>query len=62
MEKAFDRVPREVIRFVLRRKGVPEYSVDGVMSLYKGCKTAVSVNEELSSSFSVHFLPKQAQI
>ena len=62
MEKAFDRVPREVIRFVLRRKGVPEYSVDGVMFLYKGCKTAVSVNEELSSSFSVHFLPKQAQI
>ena len=62
MEKAFDRVPREVIRFVLRRKGVPEYSVDGVMFLCKGCKTAVSVNEELSSSFSVHFLPKQAQI
>ena len=62
MEKAFDRVPREVIRFVLRRKGVPEYSVDGVMFLRKGCKTAVSVNEELSSSFSVHFLPKQAQI
>ena len=23
------------------------------MSLYKGCKTAVSVNEELSNSFSV---------
>ena len=52
IEKAFDRVPREVIRFALRRKGVPEYLVNGVMSLYEGCKTAVLVDGELSSSFS----------
>ena len=53
LEKAFDRVPREVICFALRQKGIPEYLVNGVMSLYKGCKTAVSVDGELSSSFSV---------
>ena len=53
LEKAFDRVPREVICFALRWKGVPEYLVNGVMSLYKSCKTAVSVDGELSSSFSV---------
>ena len=53
LEKAFDRVQREVIRFASRRKGVPEYLVNGVMSLYKGCKTAVSVDGEISSSFSV---------
>ena len=53
LEKAFDRVLREVIRFALRRKGVPEYLVNGVMSLYEGCKTAVLVDGELSSSFSV---------
>ena len=53
LEKDFDRVPRKLIRFALRRKGVSEYLVDGVMFLYKGCKTAVSVNGELSSSFSV---------
>ena len=53
LEKAFDRVPREVIRFALRRKDVPEYLVNGVMSLYEGCKTAVLVHGELSSSFSV---------
>ena len=53
LEKAFDRVPREAIRFALRRKGVPEYVVNGVMTLYKGCKTAVSVDGELPSSFSV---------
>ena len=38
---------------LLRQKDVPEYLVNGVMSLYKGCKTAVSVDGEVSSSFSV---------
>ena len=44
LKKAFDRVPRGVIRFTLRWKGVPEYLVNGVMSLYKGCKTVASVD------------------
>ena len=54
LEKAFDRVPREVIRFALRRKGVPEYLVNGVISLCKDYKTAVSIDGELS--FNFHFL------
>ena len=53
LEKAFNQVSREVIRFALRRNGVPEYLVNRVMSLYEGCKTAVLVDGELSSSFSV---------
>ena len=53
LEKAFDWVPREFICFSLRQKGVPEYLVNEVMSPYKGYKTAVSVHEELSSSFSM---------
>ena len=53
LEKAFDRLPREVTRFDLRWKGVPKYLVNRVMSLYKGCKTAVLADGELSSSFSV---------
>ena len=53
LKKAFDRVPREVIRFDLRQKGVPKYLVKGVKSLYKGCKTTVSVDGKLSSSFPV---------
>ena len=52
-EKAFDWVSREVIRFALRQKSVPKYLVNGVMSLYKGCETAISDDVELSSSFSV---------
>ena len=35
---------REVIRFAFRRKDGPEYLVGGVMSLYKDCKTDVSVD------------------
>ena len=46
-------MPREVIRSALRRKRVPEYLVNEIMSLYEGCKTAVFVYGELSSSFSL---------
>ena len=53
LQKDFDRVLREVIHFALRRKGVPEHLVNGVKSLYKGCKTAASSDAVLSSSFSV---------
>ena len=52
LEKAFGLVTTEVIRFALRRKGVPKYLVNGIMCLCKGCKTAASVDRELPSSFS----------
>ena len=48
--KAIDEVSKEVIRFALQQKGIPEYLGDGVMSLDK---TAVSVDGEPSISFSV---------
>ena len=35
VEKAFNRVAKEVICFDLRQKGVLEYLVDGVMSVMK---------------------------
>ena len=34
LEKAFDRVPREVIRFAMRELGVEEWLVLAVMSMY----------------------------
>ena len=52
LEKAFDQVPREVICFALRRRGVPEYLVNGVMSLYKDCKLL----SQLIGNYQVHFL------
>ena len=39
--------------FALKRKDVSKYLVNDVMSLYKGFKTAVSVDAEMSNPFSV---------
>ena len=35
LEKAFDRVPREVIRWAMRKLGVEEWLVSAVMSVYQ---------------------------
>ena len=44
LEKAFDRVPRKVIEFALRKKGVEVKLVQTVivMRLYEGARTRVS--------------------
>jgi len=39
LEKAFDRVPREVIQWALHKLGVEEWLVSAVMSMYTGAKT-----------------------
>ena len=41
LEKAFDRVPREVISWAMRKLGVEEWALSAVMSMYTGAKTAV---------------------
>ena len=41
LEKGFDRVPREVIRWAMRKLGVEEWLVSAVMSMYTGVKTVV---------------------
>jgi len=40
LEKAFDRVPREVIRWAMRKLGVEEWLVSAVMSMYAGAKNS----------------------
>jgi len=39
LEKAFDKVPREVISWAMRKLGVQEWLVSAVMSMYSGAKT-----------------------
>ena len=39
LEKAFDRVPREVIRWAMCKLRVEEWLVLAVMSIYTGAKT-----------------------
>jgi len=41
LEKAFDRIPRRVMEWAMRKKGLPEIMVKAVMSLYEGAKTKI---------------------
>jgi len=41
LEKAFDRVPREMIRWAIRELGVEEWLVLAVLSMYTVAKTVV---------------------
>ena len=53
LEKAFDRVPRELIWWALRRKGVMEREIMAIKKMYSDIKTSVRVECERSESFDV---------
>jgi len=50
---AFDRVPREVISWAMRKLGVKEWLVSAVMSMYIGAKTVVRIVYGNSKGFEV---------
>ena len=53
LEKAFDRVPRTVVRWALRKVGVEEWLINTIMCMYDNCKSAVSVNGTVGEPFDV---------
>ena len=53
LEKAFDRVPRQVIVEALRHQAVPEMLINAVMATYTGAKTSVIVDGQKSEEFGV---------
>ena len=53
LEKAFDRVPREVIWWLLRRKGVLEEEIKAMMKMYTIIETSVEMEYTRSESFDV---------
>ena len=53
MEKAFDRVPRKVMEWAMRKKGLSEVMVLAVMSLYDGAETRVRVGSAYLEEFKV---------
>ena len=53
MEKAFDRVPREVISWAMRKLRVEEWLVSAVMSMYTDAKTVVGTVYGNSKDFDV---------
>ena len=53
LEKAFDRVPRDVVRWALRKLGVDECLIRTVMTLYTEACIVVRTDAGLSESFEV---------
>ena len=53
LEKAYDRVPREVVYWCLRKKGVLEKTVRVIQELYKGVVTTVRTKSGETEEFEV---------
>ena len=53
LEKAPDGIPRLVLEWEMRKKGIQELLVRSVMGMYEGAKTRVSVDCEMSEEFEV---------
>ena len=51
IDKALDRVPRKVLEWAMRKRGIPEVMVRSVTSLCEGAKTRVGVDCALSEEF-----------
>ena len=53
LKKAFDRVPRRVVEWAIRKKGLPEILDKAVISLYEGAEMKVRVRSGSLEEFSV---------
>ena len=53
LEKAFDRVPRDVIWWAMRKLGIDEWLVRLVQSMYKDVRNRVRVGDGYSEEFGV---------
>lgn len=53
LEKAFDHVPKEVLRWALRMAGIEEWLVQAVMALFAGAKMHIQTACGNSESFDV---------
>jgi len=55
LEKAYDRVPRQVIWWALRRQGVGERLVEAVQTLYRDSKSAVRITTNAGTKMGTQF-------
>ena len=53
LEKAFDRVPRKVLWWALRKVGVDEWLIRTIQAMYTNAKSSVRINGQFSSWFNV---------
>ena len=54
LEKAFDRVPRKVIWWALRKLGVEEWIVRLIQSMYANARSCIRIGEGCSEEFQVN--------
>ena len=62
LEKAFDRVPRQVIWWALRKLGVEEWIVRLVQGMYTNARSRVCVGEGYSEEFEVKVAVHQSSV
>ena len=53
LEKAFDRVPREVVKWAMRKLGVDEWLLRAVMIMYKNSNSMIRANNIVRDKFDV---------
>jgi hypothetical protein len=53
LEKAYDRVPRKVLCWAMKVKGVPEKYVKVVQAMYRDARTQVRTEAGITDQFSV---------
>ena len=55
LEKAFDRVPRKVVEWAMRKLGIEEWLVRAVMAMYKHVRTRIrSYDGSVSEWFGIN--------
>ena len=62
MERAFDRVPRDVIRWAMRKLSFDEWLIEIVMAMYEHSNSVARVNNTYGSKFSVKVGVHQASV
>lgn len=53
LEKAFDRVPRKVVEWTLRKVGIEEWIIRVATAMYENVKSAVNINGTIGEAFNV---------
>ena len=53
LEKVFDRVPRKVLWWTLRKVGVDEWLIRAIQAMYTNAKSSFPINSQFSSCFDV---------
>ena len=62
IEKAFDKVPKKMMEWAMRKKGLPEVIARAVMSLYYDAEKKVRVGSELSEESLVQLDAHQGSV